>query len=293
MSESPTGPRDESFAAVKDLDQKKRIKIEPDSVGEKHSMHSQDNPTKPDFLSAGKTPEAAVHNSPLWKRSLDLFFILLSAPVVAPLMAVIAVYIKCVSKGAIFFKQERIGYKGRAFTCNKFRSMRPNADVSGHKALTTHLIQSSNAPMIKLDATGDNRLIPLGSIIRASGLDELPQLWNVLRGEMSLVGPRPCVRYEYEQYLDWQRQRFDVAPGLTGLWQVSGKNMTTFNQMINLDIEYGRRRSLVLDLTIIAKTIPALLELAYRTRQIKQAKAAAKQSRPTTVFADSDAIPSK
>jgi len=257
-------------------------------------MHSQDILTKSGFHSAGNTSEAAIHNSPAWKRAMDVGFIALAAPVVLPLMAMIALYIKCVSKGAIFFKQERIGYKGRTFTCYKFRSMRPNADVGGHKALTTHLIRTSDVPMVKLDATGDSRLIPFGSILRASGLDELPQLWNVVRGEMSLVGPRPCVRYEYEQYLDWQKKRFDVAPGLTGLWQVSGKNMTTFNEMINLDIEYGRRRSLALDLTIITKTIPALFELAYRTRRLKQkANARVIQPQGTTVFADSDVIPSK
>jgi lipopolysaccharide/colanic/teichoic acid biosynthesis glycosyltransferase len=222
---------------------------------------------------------------------MDVGFILLSAPVVLPLMAAIAIYIKLVSKGAVLFKQERVGFKGQIFTCYKFRSMKPNADVRGHRDHTTHLIRSSHLPMIKLDATGDSRLIPFGSLLRASGLDELPQLWNVLRGEMSLVGPRPCVPYEYEQYLEWQKQRFDVAPGLTGLWQVSGKNMTTFNEMIKLDIEYGRRRSLFMDLTIIAKTIPALFELAYRTRKLKQASA-----RPVATpeaFTEEDVIPSK
>ena len=235
--------------------------------------------------------EAAVHNSPVWKRAMDVGFILLSAPVVLPLMAAIAVYIKLVSKGAVLFKQERVGFKGQSFTCYKFRSMKPNADVRGHRDHTTHLIRTSHLPMIKLDATGDSRLIPCGRLLRASGLDELPQLWNVLRGEMSLVGPRPCVPYEYEQYLEWQKQRFDVAPGLTGLWQVSGKNMTTFNEMIKLDIEYGRRRSLFLDLTIIAKTIPALFELAYRTRKLKQGVA-----RPVATpeaFTEEDVIPSK
>lgn len=236
--------------------------------------------------------EVAVHNSPAWKRAMDIGFILLAAPVVAPMMAVIALFIKTVSKGAVLFKQERVGFKGQTFTCYKFRSMKPNADVRGHRDHTTHLIRSSDIPMIKLDATGDSRLIPLGAILRASGLDELPQLWNVMKGEMSLVGPRPCVRYEYEQYLNWQKARFDVAPGLTGLWQVSGKNMTTFNEMINMDIEYGRRRSLWLDLTIIFKTIPALFELAYRTRRLKQQQTNGGPRR-AEVFAEEDIIPSK
>ena len=225
---------------------------------------------------------------------MDVGFIVASAPVVLPLMGLIALFIKCVSRGAVLFKQERVGYKGNTFICYKFRSMRPNADVRGHQAHTTNLIRGEHIPMVKLDATGDSRLIPFGAVLRASGLDELPQLWNVLRGEMSLVGPRPCVRYEYEQYLPWQKKRFDVAPGLTGLWQVSGKNMTTFNQMINMDIEYGKRRSFWLDLKIIAKTIPALFELAYRTRKLKQRKAAPARARAEAVFSEDDiVIPSK
>jgi exopolysaccharide production protein ExoY len=254
-------------------------------------MQFQDNPTMPRFRTAVSMSHPGTHNSPAWKRAMDIGFIVLAAPVVLPLMAIIAVYIRCVSKGAVLFKQERVGFKGNSFTCYKFRSMKPNADVRGHRDHTTNLIRSEHIPMIKLDATGDSRLIPLGAVLRASGLDELPQLWNVLRGEMSLVGPRPCVRYEYEQYLDWQKKRFDVAPGLTGLWQVSGKNMTTFNEMINMDIEYGRRRSLWFDLTIIARTIPALFELAYRTRKLKQKAERAKTS--DTIAEDEMIIPSK
>src|ERR1051325_10485886 len=148
-------------------------------------MHFQDNPTMPRFRTAESTSQAAVHNSPAWKRAMDVGFILFAAPVIAPLMALIGIYIKCVSRGAVFFKQERVGYKGKAFTYYKFRSMKPNADTRGHQNHTTHLIRSSNVPMIKLDATGDSRLIPCGSLRRASALDDLPQLWNVLRGEMS------------------------------------------------------------------------------------------------------------
>jgi lipopolysaccharide/colanic/teichoic acid biosynthesis glycosyltransferase len=112
--------------------------------------------------------------------------------------------------------------------------------------------------MVKLDQRKDPRLIPLGSLLRASGLDELPQLINVLRGEMSLVGPRPCIPYECEAYEAWHRQRFNALPGLTGLWQVSGKNRTTFDQMVRLDIEYSERQSLWLDVKIIAMTLPAV-----------------------------------
>jgi lipopolysaccharide/colanic/teichoic acid biosynthesis glycosyltransferase len=213
----------------------------------------------------------ATNNTPVWKRTLDVVFIVLAAPTVVPFMAAIAVFIKLASKGPILFKQERIGYLGSTFVCYKFRSMRVNAEVKSHKDHTTHLIKKSDVPMVKMDVKGDTRLIPLGSILRATGLDELPQLWNVLRGEMSLVGPRPCVPYEYDQYLPWQKQRFDVVPGLTGLWQVSGKNMTTFNEMINLDILYTKQSSISLDLKIILKTIPALIKLARQSRKLRQA----------------------
>jgi lipopolysaccharide/colanic/teichoic acid biosynthesis glycosyltransferase len=116
----------------------------------------------------------------------------------------------------------------------------------------------TNTPMVKLDARKDPRMIPLASALRATGLDELPQVLNVLRGDMSLVGPRPCMPYEYALYEPWHRRRFEAVPGLTGLWQVSGKNRTTFDEMVRFDIEYAERRSLGLDLAIILKTLPAL-----------------------------------
>jgi lipopolysaccharide/colanic/teichoic acid biosynthesis glycosyltransferase len=115
-----------------------------------------------------------------------------------------------------------------------------------------------NQPMTKLDRHGDKRLIPVGRLLRALGVDELPQLINVLRGEMSIVGPRPCLPGEYSKYLPAQKERLHALPGLTGLWQVSGKNRLTFNEMIDCDITYVRTQSLWLDLTIMLKTIPAL-----------------------------------
>jgi exopolysaccharide production protein ExoY len=144
--------------------------------------------------------------------------------------------------------------------------------------------------MTKLDAKHDPRVIPLGSVLRATGLDELPQLINVLRGEMSIVGPRPCVAYEYAMYEAWQKRRFDAVPGLTGLWQVSGKNRTTFHQMINLDIEYSERANLWLDLKIIFKTVPALVQQCcdrpVKTRmapQVNQPKPGSASGVPTRV----------
>lgn len=209
---------------------------------------------------------AGIASVPIWKRLLDLFCILLALPVLLPLGFAIAALIKLVSSGPVFFRQTRIGYLGRPFTCWKFRTMRVNADTGVHQNHLGKLMQS-DAPMTKMDLFGDPRLIPCGAVLRATGLDELPQLINVLRGEMSLVGPRPCLPYEYELYLPWQKQRFDTLPGLTGLWQVSGKNKTTFTEMIRLDITYARNKSLLLDLQIMWRTVSALIG------QVKEAQA--------------------
>jgi len=147
--------------------------------------------------------------------------------------------------------------------------MHCGAETVSHQGHLQQLM-SSDAPMTKLDNSGDSRIIPFGKILRSSGLDELPQLINVFKGEMSLVGPRPCLPYEAEKYLPWQRQRFNAVPGLTGLWQVSGKNRTTFTTMMQLDIEYAKNSSLWLDFKIILLTIPALLVQMWDMRQKKK-----------------------
>jgi lipopolysaccharide/colanic/teichoic acid biosynthesis glycosyltransferase len=217
---------------------------------------------------------------PFWKVCLDFVLILLLLPAVLFFALFLSLVIKLGSPGPILFRQKRIGYKGREFTCFKFRTMTVDADVSQHRKHAQQLI-GSEAPMVKLDAHSDPRLIPFGSKMRATGLDELPQLINVLRGEMSLVGPRPCIPYEFEVYAPWQKHRFDAVPGLTGLWQVSGKNRTTFNQMINLDIEYARRQNLWLDLKIILMTVPALVTQCLDMRAARKAKVSA--SKPSSV----------
>jgi lipopolysaccharide/colanic/teichoic acid biosynthesis glycosyltransferase len=176
------------------------------------------------------------------------------------------------SNGPVLFRQKRVGYRGREFVCFKFRTMRVDAESDSHRRHTQELIRSQS-PMVKLDARRDPRLIPFGSILRVSGLDELPQLLNVVRGEMSLVGPRPCIPYECEAYEPWHWQRFNAAPGLTGLWQVSGKNRTTFDQMVRLDIEYSQRRSLWMDLAIMLKTVPALWGQYCDMRQARARRA--------------------
>lgn len=203
---------------------------------------------------------------PRWKRALDITLVLLALPLLLPLMFGIAVLIWIVSDGPILFRQERVGLLGSRFMCFKFRTMHANTDTTSHRGHLEELI-GSDKPMTKMDVKGDPRIIPLGVPLRSTGLDELPQLINVLLGDMSLVGPRPCIVYEYEKYLPWQKKRFDTVPGLTGLWQVSGKNRTTFDEMIELDIKYSRNKSLLLDLKIIFKTIPALLVQMHDTRK--------------------------
>ena len=162
-----------------------------------------------------------------WKRVLDITCILLASPLLIPLGAIIALYIKLVSPGPVHFKQERVGFRRQPFPCLKFRTMVANAETNSHQQHLEQLMDSG-VPMMKLDLAGDERLIPGAVVLRSLGLDELPQLLNVLRGEMSLVGPRPSMAYECTKYRRHHWRRFDTLPGLTGLWQVSGKNRTTF-----------------------------------------------------------------
>jgi lipopolysaccharide/colanic/teichoic acid biosynthesis glycosyltransferase len=211
--------------------------------------------THPEFAA---TPAADFAGVPLWKRVLDICCVMFAGATLLPMLLLIAIAIKLGSKGPVLFKQERIGLCGKRFIIFKFRTMIPSADTSVHESHVAALIEN-NKPMAKLDANGDPRVTAFGRLLRVAGLDELPQFINVLRGEMSIVGPRPCLPSEFNKYLPWQRERFLTRPGLTGLWQVSGKNRTTFNEMIDLDVQYVRERSLWLDLKIILKTIPAVM----------------------------------
>jgi lipopolysaccharide/colanic/teichoic acid biosynthesis glycosyltransferase len=196
---------------------------------------------------------------PQWKRPLDLCLLLLLLPAIVLFFVAIAILIKLVSRGPVFFTQERVGLNGRKFRLFKFRTMHPNANAGVHAAHVAAMIKGGTEVMRKLDSSGDKRMIPFGRHLRASGLDELPQLINVLKGEMSIVGPRPCTTYEYDMYEPRHRQRCNALPGLTGLWQVSGKNRTTFEQMIDLDIQYANNPSLSQDIRIIALTFPTLM----------------------------------
>jgi exopolysaccharide production protein ExoY len=220
------------------------------------NQRSGNGPSHASFESTSKIA-AERTRVPSWKRVLDIVFILAGAILWAPVCLIIGILIKIVSPGPILFQQERVGHTGKMLRCLKFRTMSVNADTGVHQKHLTQLM-TSNQPMKKLDGAGDTRLIPGGLWLRSLGLDELPQLMNVLRGEMSMVGPRPCVPYEYAMFQPRHRQRCDTLPGLTGLWQVNGKNRTTFEKMMELDLAYVERKSLLLDLKIMAFTVPAI-----------------------------------
>jgi len=205
---------------------------------------------------------------PNWKRILDVGLIVVLSPLLVPLMALIALFIKLVSRGPVLFRQERLGHLRQPFVCLKFRTMAHGADPALHANHWRELL-ARGAPMRKLDGEGDARLIRFGGFLRTMGLDELPQLFNTLRGEMSLVGPRPCIGYELDNYHSWMLERFNVLPGLTGLWQVSGKNKTTFAEMVRLDVRYVRNQSPGMDLRIILRTVPTLLGQFFEALRAK------------------------
>jgi len=212
---------------------------------------------------------------PVWKRTFDLGWIFITAPIWLPLMVFVAVLLKIFSPGPVFFKQRRIGLGGVEFMIFKFRSMKVNAETQTHEGYLQQLIKA-DVPMTKLDDAGDSRLIPGGRLFRALGLDELPQIFNVIRGEMTLVGPRPCTPHEFSNYTAQQKRRVEVPQGITGLWQINGKNETTFSQMIDWDIQYAETMSPWVDIIIILKTIPALAKQVLTSRM--KPRAASKAS---------------
>jgi len=190
-----------------------------------------------------------------------LFDILLSTTLLiltSPLFLVIALGIKLHSKGPVFYRQQRVGFDGKSFEMLKFRSMRVNADQKLHQQYVKTLILKNTRPeelgTDNLKLASDPRITGLGKILRGFGLDELPQLINVLRGEMSIVGPRPSLLYEYEVYQPWHKKRLQVLPGITGLWQVTAHNQVPFDEMVKIDLDYIRNLSFFLDLKIMILT---------------------------------------
>ncbi len=188
------------------------------------------------------------------KRALDVALAALSLVVASPLMALVALAIKLDSPGPILLRQTRVGLNGKLFTVYKFRSMRVGADKELSR-LQAH--NEAQGPIFKM--RNDPRRTRVGRFIRKTSLDELPQFLNVLKGDMSLVGPRPPIPTEVEKYDDWHRRRLEVSPGITGLWQVSGRSQLTFDEMVMLDLYYAENWSLALDLKILLRTIPTVL----------------------------------
>lgn len=189
------------------------------------------------------------------KRATDLLVTTVVGILTFPVTALIALAIRLDSAGAVIYQQIRIGKNGKPFTCYKFRSMVTDADELRD---TLAELNEATGPLFKV--RNDPRQTRVGRFLRRYSLDELPQLYNVLRGEMSLVGPRPNLPYEVEQYQEWHKKRLSVSPGLTGLWQVSGRSDLTFDEMVLLDIYYVENWSLALDLHILLRSIPAVLK---------------------------------
>jgi lipopolysaccharide/colanic/teichoic acid biosynthesis glycosyltransferase len=199
------------------------------------------------------------------KRGMDLIGSFALLALLAPVFLMIAALVKLTSRGPVFFKQVRVGEKARPFTMLKFRSMRVNASAAIHQQYVSSFINGggaaatgANGPVFKL--TNDPRITPIGGFLRKTSLDELPQLWNVFCGSMSLVGPRPPLQYEVDQYKAWHCRRvLEAKPGMTGLWQVAGRSRTTFDEMVRLDLRYARTCSLWNDLKILFLTPKAVI----------------------------------
>lgn len=227
-------------------------------------------PSKTEIDQVGSLPMVTLFRSPLSnaarfvKRASDLVVALTTAVLLSPLWLLIALLIKLDSRGPVFYKQERVGMDGRVFLFYKFRSMHSGTDDASHREFQRKYIKGEpdsnlgdeGRPAYKL--LGDERVTRLGRILRKTSLDELPQFFNVLRGDMSVVGPRPPIPYEVESYDLWHRKRLDMKPGITGLWQVSGRNRLPFDEMVRMDLYYIENWSLLLDLKIILQTLPVM-----------------------------------
>lgn len=197
------------------------------------------------------------------KRVLDITLAALGLIALAPLMLLIALIIRLDSPGPALFKQLRLGRRERPFIMIKFRTMYNNVDdrlhrESVHRTANGIRTELSNGKRV-FKSLDDPRITRSGKVLRAWGLDELPQLFNTLRGEMSIVGPRPALAYELPYYKEWHRRRFDVLPGITGLWQVKRTDLESFDDMMRLDVEYAASSSVFTDIKLMALTIPAIV----------------------------------
>jgi len=231
---------------------------------QRHERSALGRPTEVEFTPWLSLTASEQTLSLAVKRGLDYLFATLFLILSMPVFLIISAAIKWTSPGPVFFIQERVGQDGKRFPFYKFRTMKHNSDDAVHREFSRDFIRGSKkdgspppAKVYKL--TRDPRVTAIGQFLRRTSLDELPQLFNVLRGEMSLVGPRPPVVYELEHYQDWHKQRLTARPGMTGLWQVSGRSSVPFDEMVLLDLYYIEHRSTAMDLRIMAKTLPVML----------------------------------
>lgn len=218
----------------------------------------------------GGVPVVELQRSPQrgWrlraKRLIDVTAVVLGSPIVVPLVAVVAAAIRIGSPGPVFYRQTRMGRRGQPFTLYKFRSMVVDNNDEAHREYIASLMRGEAAAVGENGETvyklvDDPRVTRIGAFLRRFSLDELPQLWNVVRGDMSLVGPRPCLPYEWDLYEEWQKHRLDVLPGITGLWQVCGRSQVTFEEMVLLDLHYIANWSVSLDLVLLGRTLPVVV----------------------------------
>jgi lipopolysaccharide/colanic/teichoic acid biosynthesis glycosyltransferase len=211
---------------------------------------------RPSWLSGERAERRARRSSAVSERALDLALAVLLLILFAPLMVLVATLVKLNSRGPVLFRQDRLGRRMSSFRVIKFRTMRTGVSSDIHQRYIAGLTSGWAGPgaggLRKL--TNDPRVTSVGRLLRRLSIDELPQLFNVLRGEMSLVGPRPALAYELEHYSPDHFERFTVRPGVTGLWQVSGRSRLGFQEMLDLDAEYARTATLLGDLRILVRT---------------------------------------
>jgi lipopolysaccharide/colanic/teichoic acid biosynthesis glycosyltransferase len=235
----------------------------PEDIGDNDEGHSANIALYPEVARREERKKFSLG----LKRAIDILGSFAALVFFAPIWMLIAAAIKLTSKGPVLFRQERLGEHGKKFQVLKFRSMRTDCDSKIHEAYVNQFIagkvdgneaSSSDKPVFKIQA--DPRITKVGHFLRKTSLDELPQFWNVLIGDMSLVGPRPPVAYEYKAYNVWHRRRvLEIKPGITGLWQVEGRSRTRFDDMVRLDLKYARTWSIWLDLKILLQTPGAVV----------------------------------
>jgi lipopolysaccharide/colanic/teichoic acid biosynthesis glycosyltransferase len=218
----------------------------------------------------GNVPVVGVFQSGIsdmnegYKRAFDTLVAALTLVLLAPLFALIAILVKLDSRGPVFYRQVRIGKNGREFRLYKFRSMTVGSDddADREKLVAEFITSKEKQRHVEVASTkivNEAHVTNVGKWLRRFSLDEFPQLINVLRGEMSIVGPRPCLPYEYAHYEEWHKRRMSVLPGLTGMWQVAGRSIVSFEDMVILDLHYIQNASIILDLRVMLKTIPVIL----------------------------------